>query len=148
LAKTRIPPAPTEGVFQVTATPIGATAEFDNNPALECQAPCSMTLSAGRHTFLVRSAGYRDAQRIIEIPHDTGLIVNLQRMHGLLSVITNPPGLTVLIDGKAQAQKSPAAFTLLPGPHHVTVIKGTDRQEFSVVIHDGSTISRTLDWAQ
>jgi serine/threonine protein kinase len=136
---------PTEGLFQLTATPPGATAVFDRDPAMKCPTPCSMTLPSGRHTFVVQSAGYRDAYRIIDIPHDTGLIVNLERMSGMLTVSTNPSGLTIVIDGQEQPRKSPATFNLLPGPHMVEIVKGQDRHPLSVEIHDGSTIERHVD---
>ena len=104
-----------------------------------------MPLPAGRHTFVVQSAGFRDAYRIIDIPHDTGLIVNLERMSGMLTVSTNPPGLTIVIDGQEQPRKSPATFNLLPGPHSIEIVKGQDRHSLSVEIHDGSTIERNVD---
>jgi serine/threonine protein kinase len=144
--RTKLPALPVESMFQLTATPEGATAVFDGDAARKCTTPCNISLPAGRHTFLVRSAGYRDVQRIIDTPHDAGLIVNLERMSGTLHVISNPPGLTVQIDGQPQPTKTPATFVLLPGTHKVTVVKGTEKQDFSVEIHDGSTISRTIDW--
>jgi hypothetical protein len=142
-----LPAAPTEATFQLTATPAGATAVFDKNE-MQCTVPCTVTLTAGRHTLLVRSAGYRDASRIIEIPRDPGLIVNLERMIGTLSLITNPAGLTVIIDGQEQSRKTPATFSLVPGPHRVEVVRGTERHALAVEIHDGSTIERSVDWSQ
>ncbi len=144
----RTPAPPSESEFQLTATPAGATAVFDGDSARKCTTPCNISLPAGRHTFLVTSAGFRDVQRIIDIPHDAGLIVNLERMSGTLHVVTNPSGLAVLIDGQEQARKTPATFVLLPGPHRVEVVKGSEKQEFAVEIHDGSTVTRTVDWAQ
>jgi len=143
-------PAPvlTEGAFQLTATPAGAIAIFDKDAGLKCVTPCSMTLPSGRHTFLVQFAGYRDAQRIIDIPHDTGLIVNLERMSGMLTLTTNPPGLAIVIDGQEQARKSPATFVLLPGPHRLEIVKGSERHSLAVEIHDGSTIERNIDLSQ
>jgi serine/threonine-protein kinase len=144
----REPAPPTEGVFQLTATPTGSTAVFDRNPELSCTAPCSITLPAGRHTFSVKSNGYREAQRIIDIPRDTGLIVNLEKTAGMLSVTSNPPGLPVSIDGRQEGQKTPASFTLPPGQHRVEVTKGSDKQAFTVDIHDGGTVTRNVDWGQ
>jgi serine/threonine protein kinase len=141
-------PVPSDGVFQLTATPAGATAIFDRDAALKCVTPCSMTLSSGRHTFVVQFAGYRDAQRIIDIPHDTGLIVNLERMSGMLTVSTNPAGLAIVIDGQEQPRKSPATFVLLPGPHTVEIVKGAERHPLAVEIHDGSTVERHVDLSQ
>ena len=106
-----------------------------------------MTLPTGRHTFLVQFPGYRDAQRIIDIPRDTGLIVNLEQPlnPGMLTVSTNPPGLLIVIDGQEQPRKSPATFVLPPGPHTVEIVKGSERHPLSVEIHDGSTIERNVD---
>jgi hypothetical protein len=69
-------------------------------------------------------------------------------MSGTLHVNTSPSGLTVLIDGQEQPRKTPATFVLLPGAHRVEVVKGAEKQEFPVEIHDGATITRTVDWAQ
>ena len=67
---------------------------------------------------------------------------------GSLSLITNPPGLTVLVDGKEQAQKTPANLTLTVGPHHVQVMKGDEKQEFTVDIRDGLLSSKFIEWTQ
>jgi serine/threonine-protein kinase len=151
-AATANPPAgaaqapPTTGDFQLTTTPAGATVEFDGSSDIKCRTPCTISLSAGRHTFVATAAGYREARRILEIPHDTGFIVNLERMIGILNLVTNPSGLAVLIDGQEQPGKTPAFFQLPPGPHHVEVVKGADHQGFQVEIHDGSTVTRTVEW--
>ncbi len=142
------PVIPAQGTFQITATPEGAMAIFDHDPSLKCATPCSMTLASGRHTFVVQMAGYRDANRIIDIPRDTGLIVNLEKMSGMLTLITNPPGLTILIDGREQARKSPASFTLAPGPHSIEIVKGSERHAIAVDIHDGTTVERRVDLGQ
>ena len=97
---------------------------------------------------MIRHAGYRDAQRIIEIPRDTGLIVDLVRMTGMLSLISSPPGLTVFIDGQEQSQKTPASITLPVGEHRVQVVKGNDKQEFVVEIRDGLLSSKFIEWSQ
>ena len=75
---------PEEGTFQLTTSPAGATATFDTS-GIECTTPCNLTLPAGRHTFVLRHAGYRETQRIITIPNDTGLIVELVPMTGTLT---------------------------------------------------------------
>ncbi len=140
------PAAPSTGDFQLTTTPAGATVEFDGSPDIKCRTPCTISLSAGRHTFVATAAGYREARRILEIPHDTGFIVNLERMIGTLNLVTNPAGLAVLIDGQEQSRRTPAIFQLPPGPHHIEVVKGGDHQGFQVEIHDGSTVTRTVEW--
>jgi serine/threonine protein kinase len=139
------PPAvrPAEtATFQLTTSPRGAEAIFDGSE--RCTSPCSMTLSMGRHTFVAHLAGYREAQRIIDIPRDTGLIVDLTRATGTLSLISVPPGLTVFVDGQEQSQKTPVHLTLNVGQHKIQVANGAAKQEFSVDVHDGSLITRTV----
>ncbi len=133
-------------MFHVTTSPANADVVFDHSPALKCISPCSVTLPVGRHTFEVRHSGYRDAQRIIETPRDTGLIVDLVRTTGTLSVISNPPGLGIVIDGQEQSQRTPASLTLPVGPHRVQVTKGSEKQEFVVDISDGALSSKFIDW--
>ena len=140
------PAVPATGDFQLTTTPAGATVEFDGSSDIKCRTPCTIALPAGRHTFIATAAGYRESRRILEIPHDTGFIVNLERMVGTLNLVTTPPGLTVLLDGQEQTGKTPAVFQLPPGPHHIELVKGADHQAFQVEIHDGSTVTRTVEW--
>jgi eukaryotic-like serine/threonine-protein kinase len=142
------PPAPSETTFQLTTTPPAAGAVFDDDPATQCTTPCATNLRAGRHTFVVKAAGYRDAQRLIEVPHDTALAVTLEKLAGTLSVTSTPPGLAVLIDGQDQGHKTPASIVLPPGTHRVAVVRGAEKQEFNVEVHDGGTVARSVDWSQ
>jgi hypothetical protein len=141
------PKSPAESDFQVTTSPAGATVTFDSDPTNKCKSPCTVSLTAGRHTFVVQRPGYRDQHRIIEVPRDAGLIVDLARQMGSLSLITKPPGLTVVVDGKEQAQKTPANLSLTVGSHHVQVMKGEEKQEFTVDIRDGLLSSKFIEWA-
>jgi serine/threonine protein kinase len=141
----KAPPAPTEGSFSLTTSPAGATASFDTS-GIECTTPCNLTLPAGRHSFLLRHAAFRDIQKIISIPNDTGLIVDLVPMTGTLNLITDPVGLTVVIDGHEHPQKTPVSLTLPVGPHKIQVVKGNERQELQVDLTDGQFVSKTISW--
>ena len=94
----------------------------------------------------MRHAGYRDTQKIITIPDDTGLIVDLPPLTGTLNLITNPPGLSVVIDGREHPQKTPVSLTLPVGPHKVQVVKGSERQDLEVNLSDGQFVSKTITW--
>jgi hypothetical protein len=139
------PAAAKEGSFQLTASPAGAIATFDAG-GVECTTPCNLTLPAGRHSFVLHQAGYRDLQKIINIPNDTGLIIDLVPMTGTLNLLTDPPGLTVMIDGREHPQKTPVSLTLPIGPHRIQVVKGTERQELQVDLSDGQFVSKTISW--
>jgi serine/threonine-protein kinase len=138
--------APVEAVFSLSSTPSGITAVFDDDAAASCTTPCEMTLASGRHTILLRKEGYRDARRIIEIPRETAARVELAQMTGTLSLITSPPGLTVFIDGREHAQKTPLSVRLPVGSHRVEAVRGNDRQQITVEITDGSITARSLSW--
>jgi serine/threonine-protein kinase len=142
------PKPASESDFQVTTSPTGANVVFDGDPSTKCKSPCTTSLTAGRHTFVAQHAGYRDQHRIIEVPRDAGVIVDLPKQVGSLSLITNPPGLTVIVDGKEQPQKTPANLSLSVGTHHVQVMKGAEKQEFTVDIRDGLLSSKFIEWTQ
>ncbi|MGH9558454.1 MAG: PEGA domain-containing protein, partial [Bryobacteraceae bacterium] len=129
--------------FELTTAPAGAEAVFDDGR--RCFTPCSLSFPAGRHTFAVSHDGFRDAHRIFEVPRDTGLIVDLAKASGTLSLISNPPGLAISIDGQEQTQKTPASFNLAAGQHRIQVYSGARREQFQVEIRDGAIASRTID---
>lgn len=142
----KAPPGPTEASFELTTMPAGAEATFDGNADLKCTTPCNLNLAMGRHTLLLRSAGYREAQRVFTLPNDPGLIVNLEASAGTLSLVTNPPGLTVIIDGQEQTRKTPANFPLAVGEHKVQVLRGAEKQEFTAQIRDNVVSQKNIDW--
>ena len=72
----------------------------------------------------------------------------LTRALGTLSLISNPPGLTVIVDGQTQVQKTPATLTLPVGNHRVQVTNGNDRQDFVAEIRDGILTSKFIEWNQ
>jgi hypothetical protein len=137
---------PTESTFQLTTSPSGAVAVFDGDPGMQCVTPCKITLPAGRHTLALHHGGYRDSQRIVEVPRDPGLIVDLVAQAGTFSLSSNPPGLTVAIDGKEQTRKTPLSLSLPVGRHRVEVLKGGERQTLTVDIQDGGISSKHIDW--
>jgi hypothetical protein len=150
-AKTDAPkvqPGPTEASFELTTSPAGAEAVFDGNAELKCTTPCNLNLAMGRHTLLLKNAGYREAQRVFTLPNDPGLIVNLEATVGTLSLVTNPAGLTVIIDGQEQTRKTPANFPLAVGEHRVQVLRGAEKQEFTAQIRDNVVSQKNIDWGQ
>jgi serine/threonine protein kinase len=142
------PAGPTDASFSLTTQPTGAEAVFDGDSAHPCNTPCTLRLAMGRHTIRIRHAGYREAQRVFSLPDEPGLIVNLDTANGTLSLVTNPANLTVFIDGQEQARKTPSNFVLPAGDHRVQVIRGGEKQEFTVAIRDGVVSQKNIDWSQ
>ncbi len=140
------PEPPLEIAFQVTTSPPGAAVTFDYNPGLTCQTPCAVPLTRGRHTFAVRMKGYREAQRIVEVPDQTGSIVDLSPMTGTLQVSSDPAGLPVFINGREQRQRTPLTLTLPTGTYQIRVIKDGQSREFPVEIKDGVITAPHITW--
>lgn len=138
--------AGSEAMFRVTTTPAGAEAVVDGAPEFRCITPCSWSLPLGRHTLVVRHEGYREVQRVFTLPSDPGLIVNMEPQMGTLSLVSTPPGLTIVVDGQEQARKTPASLSLSVGAHRIQILKGGEKQEFVVEIRDGVFTQRNVDW--
>ncbi len=100
----------------------------------------------GRHTLVVASKGYREAQRVFNLPSEPGLIMALDPAMGTLSLVTKPAGLTVIIDGQEQTRKTPADFSLSVGDHHVQVLRGAEKQEFTAIIRDNVVSQKSIEW--
>ena len=143
---SRTAPAPAEAAFQLTTNPAGAEAVFDGSANVHCTTPCSVNLPIGRHTLMLRHDGYRETQRVFTLPDDPGLIVSLEATAGMLSLVSNPPGLAITVDGKEQGRKTPASLPLPVGQHTVQVFKGSEKQEFVIEIRDGVLSQKSIDW--
>jgi hypothetical protein len=141
-------PAPNTSAipFQVTTNPAGAEVTIDNDAAQSCKSPCSLTLPKGRHSLSAKLPGHRDSLRIFEVPRDPGIIVDLSPMMGSLQITSNPPGLTVLIDGKEAPSKTPVSIRLNAGLHKIQMVKEGVTREFTVQIKDEAISSQHIDW--
>jgi len=139
-------PAPAEASVQLTTTPSGAEAVVDGSASLHCTSPCSLKLPLGRHTVAFRHEGYRDVQRIFNLPDDPGLIVNMVPQTGILSLVSTPAGLAIVVDGQQQGRKTPASISLPVGSHRVQILKGGEKQEFTVDVRDGVLTERNINW--
>ena len=145
-APPKAPPGPTEASFELTTTPAGADAVFDGNAELHCTTPCTLNLPMGRHTLVLTSKGFREAQRVFNLPSEPGLIVNLEATMGTLSLVTKPAGLAVIIDGQEQTRRTPADFSLSVGEHQIQVLRGAEKQAFPVEIRDNVVSQKSVEW--
>ncbi len=141
-------PSVAEVPLQLTTTPSGADVIVDNNSALGCRTPCNLPLDAGRHTMVIKLEGYRDQQKIFELPRDANLSLPLIQMMGIVNITSTPAGLTVVIEGKQQPSKTPATFNLPVGQYKFQIVKDGQSREFSVSVKDGGISSHNIDWSQ
>jgi serine/threonine-protein kinase len=136
--------APAQPVMaEFNSVPPGAKIILDNNPALSCDAPCSIALEPGRHVVRAMRDGYRSASRIMMTPADTKLTIAMEQMAGTLSVTSNPPGASILINGQVRPEKTPAVIRLPPGAYRLQVKIGkVETEEETVEIRDSGISQR------
>jgi hypothetical protein len=142
----RTPQPPAEVTTQIVVSPPSARVLVDGNSQLACRAPCSLSLAPGRHTLFAHADGYRDANRIFEIPRDANLSVDMERNGGTLSISSNMPGSTIYINGQERPEKTPALLTLPVGTYQVRLVNGKLQCDTDQVrIQDGSIARRSCD---
>ncbi len=130
--------------IQFVTNPPGALLTIDGDSGRNCKSPCELSLPAGRHVLAVTLSGYRSSKKIFEAPKESEIFVELDKMGGTLSVVSDPPGATMAIDGKPQARRSPATLTLPPGHHEVDLSLDGRRARGEVDLLDGDFKMLTL----
>ncbi len=127
--------APLPGAVRITSTPAGAKVHATQGGQLLGETPLTVQdLPDGEHSFTISKSGYDTVERKILVSQglvkqlDVALVTN----HGSVAFITQPPGVTVYIDGRALGETQPAdtplvsrVFTennLRPGPHQLLLV--------------------------
>jgi serine/threonine protein kinase len=131
---------------QFVTEPPGALVTVDGNSSLACKTPCMLPLSGGRHALTVALAGYRPYPRVFTVPQDGDLFLQLSKASGTLSIISEPPGATIEVDGTVQGKRTPAVFNLTPGTYHVKVARNGAFIDFDVQVRDGEFINKRVDF--
>jgi hypothetical protein len=131
---------------QILTDPPGAKVTIDANPDQSCKAPCLLTLSPGRHALSADLAGYRPYPRVLNVPQDSDIFLQLTKASGTLSVTSNPPGATIEINGEVQTKRTPAMFNFQPGTYHVKVARSGAFLDFDVQIRDGEFVNKRVDF--
>jgi serine/threonine-protein kinase len=120
----RPPATPKMGQLQVTANVSGARISVDGNSKPDWVTPYSSTIdfAAGTHQVVVSKEGYDDYQQSVTVEGGKTSTVNAQlsQATGEVVILTTPPGLDVLIDGKL-ISPSPAHAIVVAGTHKYTV---------------------------
>ncbi|MGD1100526.1 MAG: PEGA domain-containing protein, partial [Terriglobia bacterium] len=106
-------------------------------------------LAAGTHNVVVAMDGYEDFQQSVTIEggQTSNVAGTLSSPRAELNVVTKPPGIEVLIDGKSYGP-SPVRATLAPGNHTYTVKPpGAAPYENTVALKSGGIVTKTLTLA-
>lgn len=139
--------APATGNLTIETRPAGSEVIIDN--VRRGVAPLTLALAAGPHTVLIRNGS--DERTIPLTMAPGGDVSQYYEMRaaepsvlGGLSIVTDPPGATVAIDGKPRGV-SPMTVTDLPAADHlVTVTSETGTAERVVPVAAGSTAAVTF----
>jgi serine/threonine-protein kinase len=136
---------PQTGQVHIVTAPPGAQISLTGDPEKSCRTPCSLELARGRHTVTAALEGYHTELRILEVTGDAQeLFVSLPQMAGRLRVETDPPGAAILIDGKQQAEVTPATITLPVGSYELVVAKDGKRVTEKIDVKSGALLKYTL----
>jgi len=117
----------------------------DSDDSMSCTSPCTLELSAGRHTYTAVAPGYGLAQRIIQVPDDRDQFVYLTQNVGFVDISSEPNGSTLYVDGRLQGQ-TPATLRLKAGEHHVRIVRGGRSQEQTISVHSDGLQQFTFRW--
>ena len=119
----RLNPKPTVGAVAVDSTPANADI-LVNDRLVANRAPFTIELEAGSYVLTVRASGYKEVIRPVRV--EAGVQVEesftLEREPGRaeISVETEPPGLSIYIDGEPTGRLTPSQIDgLHPGPIEV-----------------------------
>ncbi len=123
------PPSASGSAFvEMLTEPPGAHLMVDNRAAATCIAPCSLELPAGRHVLTADLAGYATTSRIFHVPDERSVVVAMLQSVGTVLVTSNPPGATILVDGK-DAGRAPLTLHLRSGQHRLDAMYGASAQQ-------------------
>jgi serine/threonine-protein kinase len=145
-AKEEPPPVSGSAAFEILTSPGGATVSIDAGKT-SCVTPCVVTLGYGRHTLTFFLANYRPTTRLVDVPQSTSVNVVLQRSEGTIMIRTNPPGASILINGTARTERTPAVLTLTSGKYKVTLRReGAADYEETIEVKDQVITNINVNW--
>jgi hypothetical protein len=144
----RPPVAPT-GSLSVETDPPGAEVRIDD--AVRGTTPLVVTLPEGPHRLIVQR-GSNVKQMNVEIARSASKAYHIawteptpsipsKVLTGSLSVISDPAGSAVTVDGSARGQTPLTIQGLSPGRHEVTVKSASNTYQRSVQVEAGATAS-------
>ncbi|HKD03341.1 MAG TPA: serine/threonine-protein kinase [Terriglobales bacterium] len=123
------PPAPTAipGELTVNTTPAGAQITIDGRTDNSWMSPYNVAgLVPGQHAVTVSKAGYGSESRTIEVASASKsvLVIQLAQLAAQVSVASDPPGATIVLDGKDTGHITPTQLVLdKPGSHTLLLRK-------------------------
>jgi tRNA A-37 threonylcarbamoyl transferase component Bud32 len=140
-------PAPHTGsqrTVQFVTDPSGARVTVDSSRT--CNSPCLLDLPPGRHALSAMLTGYRQYQKVFNVPQDSDIFLTLSKASATLSITSTPPGAVVQLNGTEQSRRTPLLLTIPPGTYHVRVSREGVPLDFDVTLRDGEFISKNVSF--
>lgn len=144
----RTPTAPVTGSLSVESDPPGAEVRIDN--ALRGTTPLTLNLAEGRYAVAVQR-GSNTRQMNVEIAANTARSYHIEwapdaaatvvLQTGNLSVVSDPPGAAVTVDGSSRGLTPLTIRDLSTGRHEVFVKNASTTYQRSVQVEAGATAS-------
>jgi serine/threonine-protein kinase len=123
------PAAPTviPGQLTVNSTPEGAQITVDGRNDASWMTPLNLPgIAPGQHTVTVGKAGYGTETRTIEVASASKslLVIQLAPLAAQVSIASDPPGASIILDGKDTGRVTPTQLAVeKPGSHTLLVRK-------------------------
>ena len=151
-APVRHPPAPLRMAagpqpVTVVSSPKGAIATLDGQADTACTTPCTLEVPPGHHSLELSKSGYDPERRDLDVGSSAVELpaVVMRAVEGTLMLSSDPLGAAVLVNGKRQAQVTPAQIQLAPGSYSVTVEWKDGKQATRTVqIKDGINFQKFM----
>jgi hypothetical protein len=127
-ARTPAPaPVAIPGQLTVNSSPEGAQIRVDGRNDITWVTPYNLTgIAAGQHTVTVSKTGYGTETRTVDVASNSKsvLVVPLTMLAAQAMIASDPPGASIILDGKDTGRVTPTQLAVdKPGTHTVLVRK-------------------------
>lgn len=112
------------GELSINSLPQGAQVQVDGT-SLGSTPLALPNLAAGQHTVVLSKAGYTMESRNVVIQSGTraALSVSLNQLAAIAAIASDPPGASILIDGRDTGKTTPARVVVEKGSHSLLLRK-------------------------
>ncbi len=140
----------TQGSYEISfaSDPAGAEILVNDGNVDRCRStPCTLELPAGVYRITAKLQGFPDQLRSFRVPDSTAALFRFDRPEGMLSIVSNPPGASIKLDGREILEKTPTMLKLKPGTYRLEVIKeGLPSQSREVTVSTGTVQTFSVKW--
>jgi eukaryotic-like serine/threonine-protein kinase len=124
------------GELVLNTTPDGAQVQIDGKGSPGWRTPYTAHVAPGTHTVSFQLSGYAGETRVVELSAGGQAFVaaSLKQQQAGISLQSDPPGASILLDGSDTSQVTPAQVTASPG-NHVILLRKSGYGALTTTIH-------------